>query len=42
MNKSLFEKLTNKTFDFLREKQEKILQAETSGRLEELSNLVIN
>ncbi|HRX63766.1 MAG TPA: hypothetical protein P5060_01540 [Candidatus Absconditabacterales bacterium] len=42
MNKKLFEKLTNKTFDFLKEKQEKIIQAETSGRLEELSELVIN
>jgi len=42
MNKKLFEKLTNKTFDFLKNKQEKILQAETNWRLQELSDLVIN
>ncbi len=42
MNKKLFEKLTNKTFDFLKEKQEKIIEAETAGRLDELSALVIN
>jgi len=38
----LFENLVNKTFNFLKEKQEKILQAETEWRLDELSNLVVN
>jgi hypothetical protein len=38
----LFDKLTDKVFNFLKEKQEKIIQAEASGRLEELQNLVIN
>ena len=41
-NKWLFEKLSNKTFSFLKEKQEKIIQAESSGKLAELQNLVIN
>lgn len=41
-NKKLFEKLVDKTFDFLKEKQEKIIQAQTEWRLDELSNLVIN
>jgi len=40
--KQLFEKLVNKTFNFLKEKQEKIIQAETQWRLDELSELVIN
>ena len=41
-DKQLFEKLINKTFNFLKEKQEKIIQAQTEWRLEELANLVIN
>lgn len=41
-DKWLFDKLTDKVFNFLKEKQEKIIQAESSGRLEELQNLVIN
>ena len=41
-DKQLFENLVNKTFGFLKEKQEKIIQAETEWRLDELSNLVIN
>jgi hypothetical protein len=41
-DKGLFDKLTDKVFNFLKEKQEKIIQAESSGRLEELQNLVIN
>lgn len=41
-NKELFEKLVNKTFSFLKEKQEKILQAQTEWRLSELLSLVIN
>ncbi|MCK9467040.1 MAG: hypothetical protein M0P94_01815 [Candidatus Absconditabacterales bacterium] len=40
-NKRLFEKLSSKVFNFLKEKQEKIIQAESSGRLEELQSLVI-
>lgn len=41
-DKWLFEKLTWKVFDFLKEKQEKIIKAETNGQLEQLQNLVIN
>jgi nitrate reductase NapAB chaperone NapD len=41
-DKWLFNKLTDKVFNFLKEKQEKIIKAEASGRLEELQNLVIN
>ena len=41
-NKELFENLVNKTFSFLKEKQEKILQAQTEWRLSELLNLVVN
>ena len=41
-DKQLFENLMTKTFNFLKEKQEKIIQAESAWRLEELSSLVIN
>lgn len=41
-DKQLFKDLVDKTFNFLKEKQEKILQAETEWRLDELLNLVIN
>ena len=40
--KQLFENLVNKTFSFLKEKQEKIIQAQTEWRLDELLNLVVN
>lgn len=40
--KRLFEDLMTKTFDFLKEKQEKILEAESAWRLQELTSLVIN
>lgn len=40
--KQLFESLMTKTFNFLKEKQEKIIQAQTEWRLDELSALVIN
>lgn len=41
-DKQIFESLVNKTFKFLKEKQEKIIKAQTCGKLEELQNLVIN
>ena len=41
-DKQLFESLVDKTFSFLKEKQEKIIQAETEWKLGELLNLVIN
>lgn len=41
-DKQLFENLTKKTFDFLKEKQEKIIEAEAAWRLQELTSLVIN
>jgi len=41
-DKELFEGLTSKTLSFIKEKQEKIIQAQTEWRLEELLNLVIN
>lgn len=41
-NKQLFENLVNRTFKFLKEKQEKIIQAQTEWRLDELLNLVVN
>lgn len=40
--KQLFEDLMTKTFNFLKEKQEKIIEAESAWRLQELSYLVIN
>ncbi len=41
-DKQLFDKLVTKVFDFLKEKQEKIIQAETQWKLWELQDLVIN
>lgn len=41
-NKHLFESLMTKTFNFLKEKQEKIIEAEAAWRLQELTSLVIN
>ena len=41
-NKELFEGLVNKTFKFLKEQQEKILEAQTQGKLEDLLASVIN
>ena len=41
-DKQLFDKLVTKVFDFLKEKQEKIIKAEVQWRLWELQDLVIN
>ena len=41
-DKQLFESLVTKIFLFLKEKQEKIIQAQASGNLEELLNNIIN
>jgi hypothetical protein len=38
----VFEKLSDKVFDFLKEKQLKIINAENTKRLNELQQLVIN
>ena len=40
--KQLFENLVNKTFNFLKEKQEKIIQAQTEWKLDELLDVVVN
>ena len=41
-DKQLFGNLVNKILNFLKEKQEKIIKAETEWRLDELLNLVVN
>ena len=41
-DKQLFKNLVDKIFNFLKEKQEKIIQAETEWRLDELLSLIVN